>query len=71
MLIAPTSNNQATCRLSQCIILLLFFGGIVLNTEQGSKKVPSSSPIQVDFLAEQVTFKACLPNGQGSEQVIL
>ena len=33
---------------------------------QGSKKVSSSSSGQVDFLAEQVTYKAYSPNGQGS-----
>ena len=30
---------------------------------QGSKKVPTSGLGQVDFLAGQVTFKACLSNG--------
>ena len=35
------------------------------------KKVQSGVPGQVDFLAGQVTLKACLPNGQGSKQVIL
>ena len=34
-------------------------------------EVPTSSPGQVDFLAGQVTFKACLANGQESKQVIL
>ena len=33
---------------------------------QGSQKVSSSSSGQVDFLAEQVTYKAYAPNGQGS-----
>ena len=35
------------------------------------KKVLSGIPGQVDFLAGQVTLKACLPIGQGSKQVIL
>ena len=34
-------------------------------------EVPTSSPGQVDFLAGQVTFKACMANGQESKQVIL
>lgn len=32
---------------------------------QGSKKVPSSGPGQVDFVAGQVTFQADLQNKQG------
>lgn len=35
---------------------------------QGSKKVPSSGPGQVDFAAGQVTFKADLHNKQWSRQ---
>ena len=35
------------------------------------KTVLSGIPGQVDFLAGQVTLKACLPIGQGSKQVIL
>ena len=35
---------------------------------QGSKKVPSSGPGQVDFVAGQVTFKADLHNKQWSRQ---
>lgn len=35
---------------------------------QGSKKVPSSGPGQVDFVAGQVTFKADLHNKQRSRQ---
>ena len=35
------------------------------------KKVLSSIPGQLDFLAGQVPLKACLPIGQGSKQVIL
>lgn len=31
---------------------------------QGLRKVLSSSPGVVDFVAEQVSFKAHLPNGQ-------
>ena len=31
---------------------------------QSSKKVPSSGPGQVDFLAAQVTFKAYSPNAR-------
>ena len=38
---------------------------------KGFKTVLSGIPGQVDFLAGQVTFKACLPNRQGSKQVIL
>ena len=30
---------------------------------QGSKKVPSAFPGQVDFLAGQISFQAHLPNG--------
>ena len=37
---------------------------------QGSKKVPSSCPGQVDFPVGQVTFHCHLPNGQGPRQVI-
>ena len=40
------------------------------NICQGSKKVSSGILEQVDFLAGQVTFKAYLPNRQGSKQVI-
>ena len=36
----------------------------------GSKRVPSISPGQVDFLAEQVTFKTYLPSGKGSKILI-
>ena len=32
---------------------------------QGSKKVPSSGPEQVDSPSGQVTFHSHLPNGQG------
>ena len=32
---------------------------------QGSKKVPSSGPGQVDFVAGQVTFQADLQSKQG------
>ena len=35
---------------------------------QGLKKVPSSGPGQVDFVAGQVTFQADLQNKQGSRQ---
>ena len=35
---------------------------------KGSKKVPSSGPGKVDFVAGQVTFKADLHNKQGSRQ---
>ena len=35
---------------------------------QGSKKVSSSRPGQVDFCTGQVTFPTHLPNGQGCEQ---
>ena len=35
----------------------------------GSKKFSSSNPGQVDFLAEQVTFEAYLPNEQESNEV--
>ena len=35
---------------------------------QGSKKVPSSGPGQVDFVSGQVTFKAHLHNKQWSRQ---
>ena len=31
--------------------------------KQGLEKVASGSPVQVDFLAGQVTFKAYLPSG--------
>ena len=37
---------------------------------QGSKKVPSGCPGQVDFPVGQVTFHSHLPNGQGPRQVI-
>ena len=37
---------------------------------QGSKKVPSGSPGQVDIPVGQVTFHSHLPNGQGPRQVI-
>ena len=39
--------------------------------EQGLKKVLSTSQGQVDFLAEQVTFKAYLPNRQLTVQASL
>lgn len=35
---------------------------------QGPKKVPSSGPGQIDFVAGQVTVKADLHNKQGSRQ---
>ena len=38
--------------------------------DQGSKKVPSGCPGQVDFPIRQVTFHSHLPNGQGPRQVI-
>ena len=37
---------------------------------QGSKKVPSGCPGQVDFPVGQVTFHSHLPNGQGPRQII-
>ena len=37
---------------------------------QGSKKVPSGCPEQVDFPVGEVTFHSHLPNGQGPRQVI-
>ena len=41
-----------------------------MNNLQGSKKVPSGCPGQVDFPVGQVTFHSHLPNGQGPRQVI-
>ena len=37
---------------------------------QGSKKVPSGCPGQVDFPVGKVTFHSHLPNGQGPRQVV-
>ena len=37
---------------------------------QGSKKVPSGCPGQVDLPVGQVTFHSHLPNGQGPRQAI-
>ena len=37
---------------------------------QGSKKVLSGCPGQVDVLVGQVTFHSHLPNGQGPRQVV-
>jgi len=37
---------------------------------QGSKKVPSHCPGQVDFPSGQVTLHSHLPNGQETKQVI-
>ena len=39
---------------------------IQIHVQTGLRKVLSSSPALVDFIAEQVTFKACLPSGQGA-----
>ena len=41
-----------------------------LRPGQGSKKVPSGCPGQVDFPVGQVTFHSHLPNGEGPRQVI-
>ena len=40
----------------------------LISVVQGSKKVPSSCPGQVDFCVGQVTFPTHLPDGQGYEQ---
>ena len=39
-----------------------------MHTGQAPKKVLSISLGQVDFLAEQVTFKTYLPSGQGGSK---
>ena len=64
------SSSRAVAQISSCWIyrtcLNVQYVGREINSNkfllQGSKKVPSSSPGQVDFLAGQVTFKAHLPN---------
>ena len=49
---------------------IVFAGSCSLLKKQGSKKVPSGCPGQVDFPVRQVTFHSHLPNGQGPRQVI-
>ena len=60
--------TQSHCHLTPPLISTI--NAIVSFQYQGSKKVPSGCPGQVDFPFRQVTFHSHLPNGQGPRKVI-
>ena len=60
--IAVNKHTQKPFEFSMCTVEVV--------CTQGSKKVPSHYPGQVDFPSRQVTLHSHMPNGQETKQVM-
>ena len=65
------NNIQVTKNWFQKLVSLAIFREVSRYQFPPDKKSTVDSPSRLDYLAGQVTFKAYLPNLQGSRKVIL